>query len=100
MKPLPVTLLARALVWTLFALVVAAVAAFSFQCFYWLRFGSWFDWTDPDGPRFPGPSWTGGAWKGANVIFDLFLSAPVQLSVSIAGFVLVAIYVWVRTASR
>ena len=52
MKPLPVALLARALVWTLFALVAGAAAAFCFQCLYWLRFGSWFDWTDPDGPRF------------------------------------------------
>jgi hypothetical protein len=100
MKPLPVTVLARAFIWALFAVVAAAAAAFCFQCLYWLRFGSWFDWTDPDGPAFPGRSWSGGAWKGANIIFDFFLSAPVQLSVSIAGLVLVAIYVWVRMASR
>jgi len=43
---------------------------------------------------------TGGAWKGANIIFDFFLSAPVQLSASIAGLILVGIYVWVRTATR
>jgi len=51
-------------------------------------------------PAFPGPSWSGGAWKGANIIFDFFLSAPVQLSASIAGLILVGIYVWVRTATR
>jgi hypothetical protein len=99
-KPLPVAWLARALVWALFAAVAAAIAAFCFQCLYWLRFGSWFDWTDPDGPAFPGPSWSGGAWKGANAIFDYFLSAPIQLSASIAGLILVAIYVWVRAATR
>ena len=99
-KPLPVAWLARALVWALFAVVAAAVAAFCFQCLYWLRFGSWFDWTDPDGPHFPGPAWSAGAWKGANTIFDFFLSAPIQLSASIAGLVLVVIYVWVQTATR
>ena len=100
MKPLPVAVLARALVWALFAVVAAAVAVFLFQCLYWLRFGLWFDWTDPDGPAFPGRSWSGGSWKGANIVFDFFLSAPIQLSVSIAGFVLVAIYIWVRSATR
>jgi hypothetical protein len=100
MKPLPVAWLARALVWALLAAVAVAVAAFFFQCLYWLRFSSWFDWTGPDGPAFPGPSWSGGAWKGANVIFDFFLSAPIQLSASIAGLVLVGIYVWVRAATR
>jgi hypothetical protein len=100
MKSLPVAWLARALVWALFAAVAVAVAAFCFQCLYWLRFGSWFDWTDPNGPTFPGPSWSGGAWKGANAIFDYFLSAPIQLSASIAGVILVAIYVFVRAATR
>src|SRR5580765_3725203 len=100
MKSLPVAWLARALVWALFAAIAVAVAAFCFQCLYWLRFDSWFDWTDPDGPAFPGPSWSGGAWKGTSAIFDFFLSAPIQLSASIAGLVLVGIYVWVRAATR
>lgn len=99
-KLMPVGLLARVFGWALFAAIAVAVAAFCFQCLYWLRFGSWFDWTDPDGPAFPGPSWSGGAWKGANAIFDYFLSAPIQLSASIAGLILVAIYVWVRAATR
>ena len=100
MKSLGVALLARVFAWALLAAIAVAVGAFCFQCFYWLRFGSWFDWTDPNGPAFPGPSWSGGTWKGADAIFENFLSAPVQLSASTAGLILVAIYLWVRSSSR
>jgi len=99
MKPLLVTLLARALVWMLFAVVAAASGAFCFQCLFWLRSGSWLDWTDLHGLRFRDPFWSGGAWKGANIAVDFFLSAPIQLSASIAGLVLVGIYILVRSLS-
>jgi hypothetical protein len=100
MKPQHVTLLGRA-----GGLLVASALAFAmtvliFQWIYWLRFAAWFDWTDPDGPKFPGAGWPDGSWRGANALFDLFLSAPVQLSASIAGFILVALYVWLRSSAR
>ena len=86
-------------------LLAASVLAFAaavliFQWIYWLRFAAWFDWSDPDGPKFPGAGWSGGSWKGANALFDLFLSAPVQLFASVTGFILVALYIWVRSAGR
>lgn len=100
MKPRHVSLLTRAGVLALLAVVALAMGVLVFQCLYWLRFASWFDWTDPDGPSFPGHGWPNGSWKGAQATFDLFLSAPVQLSASIAGLILIAIYIWVRTLSR
>lgn len=95
-----VSSLARAGGWALLAPVAFAVGAFVFQCVYWLRFGSWFDWTDPDGPAFPGSNWSGGPWKGVGALLDLILAAPVQLFASITGLTLVALYVWVRSLTR
>src|SRR5258708_26480463 len=100
MKLQHVTVLGRAGGLLIAAVLAFAVAALIFQCMYWFWFAAWFDWTDPDGPKFPGAGWSDGSWKGANASFDLFLSAPVQLSVSIAGFILVALYIWVRSARR
>ena len=86
-------------------LLAAAVLAFAavvliFQLIYWLRFDAWFDWTDPDGPKFPGTGWNDDSWKGANALFDLFLSAPAQLFASVTGFILIALYIWVRSSGR
>lgn len=100
MKPQHVTALARAGGLSAAAVLALAAAVLIFQWVYWLRFGIWFDWTDPDGPGFPGSGWSDGSWKGANALFDLFLSAPVQLSASVTGFILVALYIWVRSAGR
>jgi len=82
------------------AVLALASAVLLFQAIYWLRFGAWFDWTDPNGPKFPGTGWSNGSWKGVNTFFDLFFSAPVQLSASITGLILVALYIWVRSANR
>ena len=82
------------------ATLAFAAAVLIFQGIYWLRFGAWFDWTDPDGPKFPGTDWSNGSWKGANTFFDLFFSAPVQLSASITGLILVALYIGVRSSVR
>jgi len=82
------------------AMLAFAAAVLTFQGIYWLRFGAWFDWTDPDGQKFPGAGWSDGSWKGANAFFDLFFSAPVQLSASITGLILVTLYIWVRSAGR
>ena len=82
------------------AMLAFAAAVLIFQGIYWLRFGAWFDWTDPDGPKFPGTGWSDGSWKGATSFFDLFFSAPVQLSASVTGFILVALYIWLRSSGR
>ena len=100
MKPQHVPVLGRAGCLLIAAALAFAAAVLFFQCVYWLRFATWFDWTDPDGPKFPGNGWATGAWKGANATFDLFLSAPVQLAASITGFILVALYVLVRSSAR
>jgi hypothetical protein len=100
LKPQHVTLLGRGGCLLIAAALAFAAAVLVFQSVYWLRFAAWFDWTDPDGPRFPGAGWSDGSWKGANSLFDLFFSAPVQLSASIAGLILVALYIWVRSPAR
>ena len=100
MKPQHQTLLGRAGVLVLLSAIAFVAGAFVFQCLYWLRFGSWFDWTDPDGPHFPGQGWTGGSWKGVQAIFDLIVTAPVQLFASVTGLLLVILYIWVRSSSR
>ena len=100
MKPQHQTLLGRAGVLMLLAAIAFVAGAFVFQCLYWLRFESWFDWTDPDGPHFPGQGWSDGSWKGVQSIFDLIVTAPVQLFASITGLMLVSLYVWVRSSSR
>jgi hypothetical protein len=96
----PVSVVGRAGCLLLAAPLAFAAAVLAYQCIYWLRFGAWLDWTDPDGSKFSGASWSDGSWKGANALFDLFLSAPVQLAASITGFVLVALYVFVRSMGR
>lgn len=100
MKPQHLSLLARGGAVAATAAITFALGALVFQCLYWLRFDSWFDWTDPNGPSFPGPSWSGGSWKGVQAIFDLIVTAPVQLFASITGLILVVLYVWVRSQSR
>ncbi|SRR5260221_3590645 len=100
MKLQHVTVLGRAGCLLIAAVLAFAAAVLIFQCVYWFRFAAWFDWTDPDGARFPGAGWSAGSWKGADALFDLFVSAPVQLSASIAGFVLIALYIWVRSSAR
>lgn len=100
MKPLHVSLLARAGAMTFLALVAVALGALLFQCLYWLRFDSWFDWSDPERPPFPGPSWSGGPWKGTQAFFDLIVAVPVQLAASVAGLILVAIYIAARSSGR
>jgi hypothetical protein len=100
MKPQHVPPLGRVGCLLIAATLAFAAAVLVFQCVYWLRFAAWFDWTDPDGPKFPGHGWAAGSWKGANATFDLFLSAPVQLSASVTGFILVAVYIWVRSLGR
>jgi hypothetical protein len=100
MNLLHVTVLGRAGCLLIAAALAFAIAVLIFQCVYWLRFAAWFDWTDPDSPKFTGAGWPEGSWKGANALFDLFLSAPVQLCASIAGFVLIALYIWVRSSAR
>jgi hypothetical protein len=94
------SLLARGGVVALLGAIVFVLSVFVFQCLYWLRFDSWFDWTDPNGPRFPGQSWAGGPWKGVQAIFDLIVTAPVQLFASITGLILVVLYVWVRRSGQ
>ena len=100
MKTQPVSLVARAGALTMLVVVAIALGVFVLQCLYWLRFDSWFDWSDPNGPRFPGSSWSGGPWKGMQAFFDLIVTAPVQLFASVTGLILVVLYVWVRSPSR
>ena len=100
MRTEPVSLLARGGAVAVIAAIVFALSALAFQCLYWLRFGLWFDWTDPHGPRFPGQGWSVGPWKGLQAIFDLIVTAPVQLFASITGLILVVLYVWVRSLKR
>ena len=99
-SPRYLSLLARGGAIALFAGIAFVLAAFIFQCLYWLRFDAWFDWTDPDGPRFPGPGWSGGPWKGVQAIFDLIVTAPVQLFASVTGLILVVLYVLVRRSNN
>lgn len=100
LKAQPLSLLARAGVVMVLAAILCALSVFAFQCLYWLRFDSWFDWTDPNGPRFPGHGWSSGSWKGMQAILDLIVTAPVQLFASVTGLILIVLYVWLRSSSR